>query len=189
MTARDIIRKVRMMPGIDDNDEAKYSDWQMVDALNTVLNILHNELGTFSNDLLLRTEEVELEDGCAELPEDFLQMVQVYSGTDVYTPAPKGLPPERRMYMVTGRHIYADAERLTLDYKPCFVEVTMDTLDDDLCLPLYFKELLRRHVAMALKGTLDTDAATERMRDEVRRITAGRGMTELRMYNVWSEAL
>lgn len=189
MTPREIIHKVRMAPDVNDTNEAKYSDYQMLDALNTVLNLVYNELGTFSNELLTKTEVLELRNGTAELPEDFLQAVEVYHGNRVYMPEVKGRAVSPYTYTIYGNTIQADTDKLTLDYKPSFEEITMDGIDDDLPLPKYFKELLKRCVIKALSGNLETDEGLEVLRVDVKRITAGRGYTALEMKNVWSERL
>lgn len=189
MTPREIIRKVRMAPEVNDNNEAKYSDYQMVDALNTVLNLLYNELGTFSNDLLTRTETVRLDFGSADLPEDFLQMVEVYRGDTVYIPITKGQAVSPYTYNVLGGRIYANTDHLTLDYRPQFQEIGMDELDDDLAFPLYFKEFIKKLVIMSLKGSLELSDGIQYLRENLRNLAANRGFNRIEFNGTWSEDL
>lgn len=189
MTPREIIRKVRMSPEINDNNEAKYSDYQIVDALNSVLNMLYNELATFSNDLLIRTETLRLVNGEAELPEDFLQMVEVYRGDTVYLPQTKGDAVSPFTYIVLGNSIYAQTDKLTIDYKPQFEEVDMDSLDFDMDYPAYFKEFIKKLVIMALSGKLEMPEGLAYMRDTIKSLTANRGFNRLEFKGVWSERL
>ena len=189
MTPREIIRKVRMAPEIRDLSEAKVSDYDIVDALNSVLNMLYNELGSFSNDLLTRTETVNLTHGEAELPEDFLQVVEVYRGDTVYAPVYKGKAVSPYTYTIMNNIIYSDADRLTIDYRPQFEEVTMDALDDDMDYPIYFKEFIKKLVIMALNGTLEMPEGVAYLRDTVKNLTANRGYTRLDIRGTWSEAL
>ena len=189
MTPRDIIRKVRVSPVIRDVNEARYSDYDMLDALNTVLNYVYNELGTFSNDLLVKTETIDLFHGEGSLPDDFLQAVEVYHGNTVYMPCTKGVEISPYMYSIMGNNIYANTSSLTIDYKPQFEELTMDELDDDMYLPLYMKELLKQLVIMDLNGNLETPDGVAYMKERVREITAGRGYNRLELHGAWSEVL
>lgn len=189
MTPREIIRKVRMSPEINDNNEAKFSDYQMVDALNTVLNLIYNELGTFSNDLLTKTETVNLAHGEAELPEDFLQVVEVYRGDTVYAPITKGVAVSPYTYTIMNNSIYADTDKLTIDYRPQFVEIGMDELDDDLDYPLYFKEFIKKLVVMCLSGSLEMSEGLQYLQSTVRTLTANRGFNRVELNSIWSERL
>lgn len=189
MTPREIIRKVRMSPEIRDVNEAKYSDYDMLDALNTVLELLYNELGTFSNDLLTKTETINLFQGEGELPEDFLQLVEVYRGDTVYAPIHKGKAVSPYTFSIYNNSIYADTDRLTIDYRPQHEDVTMDDLDDDLDLPLYFREFIKKLVIMALSGTLEATEGIAYLRETVRNLTANRGYNRLDIRGTWSESL
>jgi hypothetical protein len=154
-----------------------------------VLNLLYNELGTFSNDLLTRTETVRLDFGSADLPEDFLQMVEVYRGDTVYIPITKGQAVSPYTYNVLGGRIYANTDHLTLDYRPQFQEIGMDELDDDLAFPLYFKEFIKKLVIMCMSGTLVMPEGLAYLRDTVRSLTANRGYNRLELKGAWTERL
>jgi hypothetical protein len=178
-----------MSPEINDNNEAKYSDYQMVDALNTVLNLLYNELGTFSNDLMTKTETVTLTLGEGELPEDFLQVVEVYRGDTVYAPLTKGLAVSPYTYTIMNNSIYANTDKLTIDYRPQFTEVGMDELDDDLDYPLYFKEFIKKLVVMCLGGSLEMPEGVKYLQSTVRTLTANRGFNRIEFNGTWSELI
>ena len=189
MTPREIIQKVRMSPEISDTNEAKVSDWQIVDSLNSVLNMLYNELGTFSNDLLTRTVTLEFEHGKAELPEDFLQMVEVYRGDTVYMPQSKGYGITTYTYVQMNNFIYCPVDRLTIDYRPQFAEVSMEELDKEMDYPAYFKEFIKKLVIMCMSGTLVMPEGLAYLRDTVRSLTANRGYNRLELKGAWTERL
>lgn len=189
MTPREIFRKVRMAPEVRDINEARYSDYDLLDALNTVLNLLYNELGTFSNDLLTRTETVNLSYGEADLPEDFLQAVEVYRGDTVYIPTTKGVAVSPYTYTIMNDKIYSDADKLTIDYRPQFEEIGMDELDDDMDYPAYFKEFIKKLVIMSLSGSLEMIDGVMYLRETVRNLTANRGFNRLEINGVWSESM
>jgi hypothetical protein len=178
-----------MSPEINDNNEARYSDYQIVDALNSVLNMVYNELGTFSNELLTKTETVNLWHGEAELPEDLLQIVEVYRGDTVYIPQTKGKAVSPYTYTIYGNTIYSDADKLTIDYRPSFEEVGMDGLDDDLAYPNYFKEFIKKLVIMCLKGTLEMPEGLAYLQSTIRSLTANRSFNRLEIGGTWSELL
>lgn len=187
MTPRDIINKVRI--AVKDVNEARYSDYDMIDALNTVLNLTYNELASFSNDVLVKTENIRLTGGEGELPEDFLQVVEVYHGDTVYMPQTKGYIVSPYTYTILGNSIYSNASSLTVDYKPDFEDLTVEDLDDDLELPNYMKEYLKRMVMMALSGSLEASEGLSQLRQQVREISSNRGYSRLQFKGVWSEAI
>lgn len=189
MTPREIIRKVRVSPEVNDNNEARYSDYQIVDALNSALNMIYNELGTFSNELLTKTETVNLRHGEAELPEDLLQIVEVYRGDTVYIPQTKGKAVSPYTYTIYGNTIYSDADKLTIDYRPSFEEIGMDELDDDLAYPNYFKEFIKKLVIMCLKGTLEMPEGLAYLQSTIRSLAANRSFNRLEIGGTWSELL
>lgn len=177
MTPRDVFRQVRMSAEINDNAEVKYSDYQMVAALNSVLSMVYNALSNQNSSILTREDTLELDDYEADLPSDFLSLVAVFdpSGTPL-TIAGKSAAIGTNTYRIMGNKIYSLNSLLTLQYKAWFIDVEYDTMDDDLELPAYFGELLRKYAVIVLTGGIskaDTPIV-EQVESDVRRLTAGR---------------
>lgn len=185
MTAKEIFAKVRMSPEVADMNSAKVSDWQLLDALNSVLNVLHNELCIFHNNLLNKSAWMHLDGGDDILPADFGQAVNVYRGDVVLRPATKGEPLNWCTYEIRGNRIHAFGDILYLDYKPAFHEIAMDEIEDDLPYPSYLKELIKKQVIAALSGNM----ALQDMAVTVRQMVANREFNHLDVHGAWSEQI
>src|SRR5574344_1466810 len=119
----DVFARVRMAPEINDNAAVKYSDYNLIAALNSVLSIVYNTLSSSSNDLLTEETTLTLTDGVAALPDDFLSVVNVWAGDYVLTPQSKSKDVDDHTYRIRGNNIYSANSTLKLAYKPYFVEV------------------------------------------------------------------
>ena len=180
MTAKDVFRQVRMAPEISDNAEVKYSDYQLIAALNSVLSMVYNSLATYNSTAINKLAIVELESGIGDLPADFLSMVSVTNGAGNYLePAGKSQVIDPEHYRIIGRQIYSANSRLTLEYKSWFTDIVWDTVDDELSLPPYFGELLRKYTVLVLTGAAnDKDAPiVSQVAAEVKILTAGRDLS------------
>lgn len=181
MTGRELIQRVRF--DVKDNNRAKYSDWDMLVALNTTLDEVYQELATFSNNVTVKTVPIVLVFGTGELPEDFLSVHEVYRGETVFTPVTKDEKPTHNEYFIEGNYIYADTDCLTLEYKCIAPELTMDDLDDDLELPNILNGYIKKHMVAVLAGE---DRGFSK---DLKATLAGRGFNRLTMRNVWSARL
>lgn len=177
MTPKDIFRQVRMSAEIADNAEVKYSDYQMVAALNSVLSMVYNALSSQNSSILTKEDTLELDDYEADLPSDFLSMVAVFdaSGNPLVISG-KSAAISAGTYRIMGNKIYSLNSSLIIQYKSWFDAVEYDTVEDDLELPAYFGELLRKYAVIVLTGGIskaDTPIV-ELVESDVRRLTAGR---------------
>ena len=71
MTPKDVFLRVRMHRAVKDTAMARFSDYELMVCLNTVLDTVYNTLSTMSNGLLTREMDVPLTEGEGELPPDF----------------------------------------------------------------------------------------------------------------------
>ena len=176
-----------MAPEIADNAGVKYSDYNLIAALNSVLSIVYNTLSSSSNDLLTEETTITLTDGKAALPEDFLSVVNVRGGNYVLTPQSKSNDVDEYSYRIRGNYIYSANSTLKMTYKPYFVEVTYDTMEMDLILPNYFSELLKKYVVIVLQGGINKNDSTivQQVTDDVYKLTAGREFSRIDIQPVW----
>ena len=180
MNAKTIINKVRMTPAINDNQGSKFSDYQLIDALNATLSMVYNTLAASSSTVLNRTADIQIKNKHGELPDDFLRIVAVYDNTGrALNPVPRE-KPIKDGYRITGSTIFAPTD-ITIEYKPFFdEEVTMDTLDDDLDLPAYFSNLLVKYSAVMALGATTQDAdIIQQITADIYSIVAGREYSSL----------
>lgn len=188
MTPNDIFMRVRMAPEIQDNASVKYSDYQLMAALNSVLSIVYNTLSSSSNDLLTQSKEIPLTGGMAALPADFLSVVNVM-GADgtVLRPQSKSVDIDAYTYRIRGNNIYSNNNLLTLEYKPYFTEIVYDALDTDLILPNFFSELLKKYSVISLIGGINKQDSTivQQVTEDVYKLTSGREYSRIEIEPVW----
>jgi hypothetical protein len=188
MTPNDIFSRVRMSPEIQDTAAVKYSDYQLMTALNSVLSIVYNTLSSSSNDLLTQSKELTLMDDVGSLPVDFLSVVNVLAadGT-VLKPQSKSFEVDERTYRIRGNNIYSHNALLLLEYKPYFTEIVYDALDKELILPNFFSELLKKYSVISLVGGINKQDSTivQQVTEDVYKLTSGREYSSIDVPPVW----
>ena len=187
MTPIDVFARVRMAPEINDNAAVKYSDYNLIAALNSVLSIVYNTLSSSSNDLLTEETTLTLTDGAAALPDDFLSVVNVRGGDYILTPQSKSKDVDEYTYRIRGNYIYSANSTITLTYKPYFVEVEYHTMDDEMVLPNYFSELLKKYSVITLTGGINKQDSTivQQVTEDVYKLTSGREYSGLEISPAW----
>lgn len=188
MKPRDLFVKIRMSPEINDNAAVKYSDYQLISALNSVLAIVYNTLSSSSNSILTESKDIALVDGKSELPDDFLSVISVF-GADgkPLTPRSKSYDVDEYSYKIIGNNIYSKNDVLQLVYKPYFKEIIYDTMDTDMILPDYFSELLKKYSVITLIGGVNKQDSTivQQVTSDVYSLTSGREYTEIIAQPAW----
>lgn len=188
MTPRDLFVKIRMSPEINDNAAVKYSDYQLISALNSVLSIVYNTLSSSSNSILNKTSQISLTESSGDLPEDFLSTISVFApdGTPL-NPQSKSFDVDEQTYKITGNNIYSKNESIKLVYKPYFVEVIYSTIDTALALPNYFSELLKKYSVISLIGGINKQDSTivQQVTSDVYSLTSGREYTAIVVKPAW----
>ena len=181
MIPKQLFARVRMAPEINDNAAVKYSNYQLIAALNSVLSIVYNTVASSSSSILNVVETVRMRNGRGELPEDFLQAVMITSGGRTLTPQTKSNDVDQYTYKIRGNYIYSANDVIEIEYKPYFDDVTYDAIDDDLEIPKYFQELIRKYMVIVLVGGVpNADASIVTMiQSDVMNLTAGREYTAL----------
>lgn len=176
-----------MAPEINDNAEVKYSDYNLIAALNSVLSIVYNTLSSSSNDLLTQEITLTLTDGKVALPNDFLSVVNVSSGAYTLKPQSKSNDVDAFSYRIRGNNLYSGNDTVTLEYKPYFTDIDYNTIETDLLLPNYFSELLKKYVVIVLQGGINKNdsSVVQQVTDDVYKLTAGREYSRIDIQPVW----
>lgn len=184
MTAQELFSKIRMTPEINDNEHTKYSNYQVAEALNTVLSIVFNALSQSNNELITEEIDLILIEGVANLPTDFLSVVNVFSANGKLTQQSKSKEVDQYTYRIRKNKIYSANESIRLDYKPYFISIIPDNLVVELPVPNYFSELLKKYAIMALQGGINKADTTvvQQITDDVYRLTAGREYNAIEMF-------
>lgn len=193
MTPNDIILAVRMAPEIKDMDAAHYSDYDILQALNETAAYIYNILAEQTSSLLDKRAELQragTDDGYL-LPDDFLQLVNAYDADErVMRARAKGQDLTEHTYRIAGSKLYTKSKAVTMDYKPFFVELTMDDLEKEMELPPFFKTLFKKAVILLLQAgdQQDTDAL-QLISDGVLKIVGNMAYSQIPDAHSWAEVV
>lgn len=181
MTAQELFAKIRMTPEISDNSRQKFSDYQLAEAVNTVLSIVFNALSQSNNELITEEVDLTLINGSVDLPDDFLSVVNVFSANGKLTQQSKSKEVDQYTYRIRKNKIYSANDSIELHYKPYFVEVDPIDLTTELPVPNYFSELLKKYAIIALQGGINKSDASvvQQITSDAYRLTAGREYNEI----------
>ena len=193
MTPNDIILAVRMAPEIKDMDAAHYSDYDILQALNEVAAYLYNTLAEQTSSLLDKRAELQragTDDGSL-LPDDFLQLVNAYDADGrVMRARAKGQDLTEHTYRIVGSKLYTKSKAVTMDYKPFFVELTVDDLEQEMDLPPFFKTLIKKAVVLLLQAgdQQDTDVL-QLISDGVLKLVGNMAYSQIPDAHSWAEVI
>lgn len=193
MTPNDIILAVRMAPEIKDMDAARYSDYDILQALNETAAYIYCTLAEQTSSLLDKRAELQragADDGYL-LPVDFLQLVNAYDADErVMRARAKGQDLTEHTYRIVGSKLYTKSKAVTMDYKPFFVELTMDDLEKDMDLPPFFKTLIKKAVILILQGSGQQDTAVlQLIADGVANIVGNMAFSLIPDAHSWAEVV
>lgn len=193
MTPNDIILAVRMAPEIKDMDAARYSDYDILQALNETAAYIYSILAEQTSSLLDKRVELQragTDDGYL-LPDDFLQLVNAYDADGrVMRTRAKGQDLTEHTYRIVGSKLYTKSKAVTMDYKPFFVELTMDDLEKEMDLPPFFKTLIKKAVVLLLQAgsQQDTDVL-QLISDGVLKLVGNMAYSQIPDAHSWAEVV
>ena len=193
MTPNDIILAVRMAPEIKDMNAAHYSDYDILQALNETAAYIYSILAEQTSSLLDKRVELQragTDDGYL-LPDDFLQLVNAYDAAGrVMRARAKGQELTEHTYRIVGSKLYTKSKAVTMDYKPFFVELTMDDLEQEMDLPPFFKNLVKKAVVLLLQagGQQDTDVL-QLISDGVLKLVGNMAYSQIPDAHSWAEVV
>lgn len=193
MTPNDIILAVRMAPEIKDMDAAHYSDYDILQALNETAAYIYSILAEQTSSLLDKRVELQragTDDGYL-LPDDFLQLVNAYDADGrVMRARAKGQDLTEHTYRIVGSKLYTKSKAVTMEYKPFFVELTMDDLEQEMDLPPFFKTLIKKAVVLLLQAgsQQDTDVL-QLISDGVLKIVGNMAYSQIPDAHSWAEVV
>lgn len=193
MTPNDIILAVRMAPEIKDMDAAHYSDYDILQALNETAAYIYSILAEQTSSLLDKRAELQRAgtDDWYLLPDDFLQIVNAYDADErVMRARAKGQELTEHTYRIVGSKLYTKSKAVTMDYKPFFVELTMDDLEKEMELPPFFKALIKKAVILLLRAgdQQDTDAL-QLISDGVLKLVGNMAYSQIPDAHSWAEVV
>lgn len=193
MTPNDIILAVRMSPEIKDMDAAHYSDYDILQTLNETAAYIYNILAEQTSSLLDKRAELQragTDDGYL-LPDDFLQLVNAYDADErVMRARAKGQELTEHTYRIVGSKLYTKSKAVTMDYKPFFVELTMDDLEKEMELPPFFKTLIKKAVILLLQaGSQQDPDVLQLISDGVLKLVGNMAYSQIPDAHSWAEVV
>lgn len=143
MTVKELLNYVRYQ--INDVDKVEYSDTELIGYVNEGLRFISNELIRLSSPLLLKKTTLELTDGEADLPSDFIKEEAVLNSQgQALKSYPPSYPIDQYGYKILGNKLYSNNTSVDLIYYASYSSVS--TLDSILPIPDYMVSLLREIV-------------------------------------------
>lgn len=140
-----LIRKIRLKAV--DFDEIKYTDYQIINAINDVIEYLNASYALRNSDFLEKTKEyhldiAELNKGVS-LPYDFVTLVSV---NDCQNGKPLRVVPSSKFpvfdeYKIIGSKIISGLPDFVMTYRKKIEEI--ETEKDEIDLPAVFESLIR----------------------------------------------
>jgi len=158
----DLIQMVRMKA--HDIDEAKYSNYDIIDALDDVVDYINKQYSLRNADFLEKkktyseneSEGADFWNDGVRLPYDFVSIVGVYRLRDHYMMSPAATPEEMRrgQFVVIGEKLYTREHDFTLVYRRKLEQV--ESPKDVILLPELFKKTLANATYLAVTGNETT---------------------------------
>lgn len=159
LTYKEIRRAVRFKER--DNDEAKFSDYEIKEAVNEAIRYLSNSLADTNADFNEKNmcygdglpPGLLLHEG-VPLPDDFLAIVSIKDNPvseRAMIPCSSASVPKPWEYKVVGNRLYAGSPIVFVTYKTSISEVEDD--DSDIDLPYFIKDNFVTLVRRILTGS------------------------------------
>lgn len=167
ITYKEIRKTVRWKE--QDNNEARYSDYDIKFAVNEAIRYLSNALADSNADFNEKQRYYDqtdcncnfVENGIS-LPDDFLALVAVKGKPhiqELMTPCLSAETPKPWEYKVVGNKIYSGSPHFLLVYKAAIPEIVDE--DDEVELPYFAKDsfiTLVRRILTSAEGDIMRDA-------------------------------
>jgi hypothetical protein len=139
---------------INDMASHTYSDYQIVNALNTVIRQVNAQLSNMTSDLIKARTTLTLVNGAITLPTDFQSMVKMTDANNSIM-RPRTVEPDTdtNTFEILNNQILANQPTVVLTYKKYFAEMD-GTLSTNMPLPDFFKDVLTLYTKVILQGTM-----------------------------------
>ena len=169
-----------------DNNEIRFSDYEIKMAVNEVIRYLTNSYSLQNSDFLEKAvdymeseinedaeEKISFSTDGVDLPEDFISLVSIMSLRDGYVMSPtlSVKVPLDGQYKIVGSRLYSGEPSIKLLYKAAIAEVGKN--QDAIELPFVFKDILVKLSCMVLNNA-ETDVLMQAVDSAVNAIVPRR---------------
>ena len=159
---------------INDTLKTQYSDFDLMNSLNSVLKIVNNTLVKRKSDLIAKSATIPMISGIGDLPNDFIAVITVKTSGN------QELYPHKSIgeggYKITAYNIYASGDSIGITYRYAFPKLI---ISDEIPLPDWFSELLKKYIMMLVSNQVNKfDVSFSQMiESDVASIVSGREYT------------
>ena len=157
MLVKDILYSVRFNLG--DLQITKYSDEELIEALNSVLRYVSAILTNINSTIVLKRTTLTPENGSVNLPDDLSAFYSINEDVTL------------DQYKIIGTTIYTDVP-IDLVYYASIPKII--NANDDIALPIYFYEMLVRFTESLISNTIEKNMFANLVYSEVKNICIGR---------------
>lgn len=189
-----------------DNNEIRFSDYDIKMAVNEVLRYFSNSYALQNSDFLEKVleldekkmnkeiakqneelgedEQLDLYDfrnTGVELPDDFISLqgiIRCCDNTNLH-PADGIRTPRHDQYKIMGGRLYLGAPCVKVLYKAALTGISDE--DDEIELPFIFKDYIVKLACMILENSPNTDVLTEAVNDAVAKLVPRRRYVNTRI--------
>lgn len=166
---------------INDQFKARFSDFQLMNTLNSVLRLMNNALNNLFSPIIVTAVTLPITNSQGTLPTDYQSIVVVKITGDDTSLEPITLlaTPTNEQYKIMSGAIYTNNSSVDIIYRKTFPKLS--SADDDLPLPDYFIELIKKYMkALLMEGASKTDVSfSQMMSSDLSAIVTGNEYTYL----------
>ena len=173
---------VELRYDINDQFKARFSEFQLMNTLNSVLRLMNNALNNLFSPIIVTAVSVPLTNNQGALPSDYQSIVVIHPASDTtisLVPVTLLATPTNEQYKIMSGTIFSSNSSVDIIYRKTFPKLTSP--DDDLPLPDYFIELIKKYMkAMLVEGASKTDVSfSQMMASDLAAIVTGNEYTYL----------
>lgn len=168
---------------INDMAGNDYSDYQIVNALNTVIRQVNAALSNVTSDLTKARTTLTLVSGAVTLPTDFVKETRVTDPVSNYDLLPRTteLSTDTHTYEILSNQLIVNLPTVVLTYKKYFPEMDLTMLASVMPFPDFFKDVVTLYTKVTLQGAVGQGDASvlPPIEQKVMQLVSGRGKGRL----------
>lgn len=167
-----LVRKIRFKQ--KDLHEIKYSDYEIVQAINEALSYLNQSMALGNSEYLEKDKKYILDNeeniNGVSLPYDFMTLISVTRIRDGYKlhPVSVGRDPEYGEYKVFANKLYCKEKEIKVAYRAVLTEI--ENTNEDIALPAFMADGLVNLSVMVMNNQ-STTVLTEATEALIKNIT------------------
>lgn len=149
---------------VNDQNKIRFSDFQLMNSLNSVLRLMNNALNTLFSPIIVTSATVALTNNSGALPADYQSLVVITKTGDETPLDPVTLQttPTNEQYKIMNTTLFSSNSSVDIIYRKTFAKLT--AVSDELPLPDYFVELIKKYMkAMLIDGLSKTEQSFSQM--------------------------